>query len=249
MSTNRLRAHLAAGGSAVGGWCSSGSPAMAETLAVAGFDYVCVDAQHGFVGSDSLLPCLYAIARTGATPVVRVPSADAAWIGRALDAGAEAVIVPMVDDADTAARAVAACRYAPEGTRSYGPIRARLFLNEAPPDEVNRQVQCFVMVESASAVERVDDIAGVSGVDGIYVGPADLAVSMGLLPGSRDAGLEAAIERVRGACAAAGVVAAIHATDGAEARRRLDQGFAMATCGTDLGLFRTCVADQLKTAR
>jgi 4-hydroxy-2-oxoheptanedioate aldolase len=249
VSTNRLRERLAGGHTALGGWCSTGSPITAEILATEGFDYVCIDCQHGLAGADALLPALLAVGRTGATPVVRVPSNDAAWIGRVLDAGAEAVIVPLVDDAPSAARAAAACRYPPQGVRSYGPTRSRLFLNELPVDAVNREVQCFVMIESIDAVRQAAAICATPGIDGIYVGPADLAVSCGLAPGTSDDALEKAIESVRVACLDAGIVPAIHTSNGDEARRRIEQGFSMATVGTDAALFRLAAAQHLRAAR
>ncbi|HEX7097081.1 MAG TPA: aldolase/citrate lyase family protein [Acidimicrobiales bacterium] len=249
MSSNRLRERLARGDTAIGGWCSIGSPLTTELLATAGLDYVCIDLQHGASGSDTLVAQLLAVSRTPATPVVRVPANDAAWIGKALDLGAEAVIVPMVEDVDAAARAAAACRYPPAGVRSFGPTRARLFLNEHPTDVVNRQVQCFVMIETVLGVERAAAITATEGVDGVYVGPSDLAVSIGAAPGSADDELEKLIESVRRACIDNGVVAGIHAMDGADARRRIEQGFSMVTVGTDAGLFRAAITRAMREAR
>jgi 4-hydroxy-2-oxoheptanedioate aldolase len=251
VTTNRLRELLARGEVAFGGWCSSGSPITTEILATEGYDYVCVDLQHGVAGPDTLLPTLLAMGRTGATPVVRVATNDEAAIGRALDLGAEAIIVPMIDDPDAATRAAAACRYPPLGVRSYGPTRSRLFLNQSSTDEVDRQVQCFVMIETRAAVEQAAAICASPGIDGVYVGPADLALSYGRTPGSTgaDSDVEKAIESVRLACLDAGIVPAIHTANGVEARRRIAQGFAMATVGTDTGHFRTVVAQQLRLAR
>jgi 4-hydroxy-2-oxoheptanedioate aldolase len=233
----------------VGGWCSTGSPITAEILATEGFDYVCIDFQHGAAGPEALVATLLAVSRTEATPVVRVPANDPAWIGRALDAGAEAVIVPLVEDASVAALAAAACRYPPRGVRSYGPTRSRLFLNQLPPHEVDEQVQCFVMIETIGAVREAAAICATPGVDGIYVGPSDLAISCGFAPGSTNHDLEEAIESVRLACVDANIVAGIHTSNGNEARRRLEQGFALVTVGTDAALFRLAAAQHLSTAR
>src|SRR3546814_4328978 len=104
MSQNKLRQHFAAGGDAIGGWCTTPSAFNAEMLAVAGFDYVCVDCQHGLIGYDAMVPMLASISRTGATPVVRVPFNHTPWMGQALDAGAEIIIVPMVNNRDDAAQ-------------------------------------------------------------------------------------------------------------------------------------------------
>jgi 4-hydroxy-2-oxoheptanedioate aldolase len=229
----------------IGGWCSTGSVHVAELLDGAGFDYVCVDCQHGLSGGGAdALPALVGVRRS--TPVVRVPSNDAGWIGRALDAGAHAVIVPMVNTADEAAGAARACRYAPDGARSWGTNRSSL---RGTPRQVNALVQCLVMIESREGVEAADAICATPGVDGVYLGPADLAVSMGLAPGGADEELEKAIERVRLACGDAGIVAGIQATSGDDARRRIEQGFDMVTVATDVGLLRDALASALRTAR
>lgn len=252
MTINRLRQLLADGGRAVGGWCTTPSALNAEVLGRAGFDYVCVDCQHGLVGFDGLFPMLSAISGTGATPIVRVPFNHTPWMGQVLDAGAEAVVVPMVNRRADAEAAAAACRYAPEGVRSFGPVRAGLHLNDgATPAEVNRQVMCLVMIETVQAVEAAEEICATPGVDGVYVGPADLAISMGIQFGHEPlpkAHAEA-IAHVADACAKAGIVAGIHTGGGADARTALDSGFQMATVGTDAMLFRQAVMAHLAAAR
>lgn len=226
----------------VGGWCSSGSPLLAEMLSRAGFDYVCVDAQHGF--DADLAVALLGVRE--ATPAVRVAANDTALIGRALDAGAEIVIVPMVGDAAAAAAAAAACRYPPAGVRSFGNNRSRL---AGSPSEVNDQVRLLVMIETPDAVARAAEICAIPGVGGVYLGPADLAVGLGLPPGTDDPALDEALDEVRAACADAGVLAGIHCTSGTDARRRVDQGYDLVTVGTDVGLLRAAAADALRTAR
>jgi 4-hydroxy-2-oxoheptanedioate aldolase len=218
---------------------------VAEVLDAAGCDYVCVDCQHGLAGGGAgALPALLGVRRS--VPVVRVPSNDVRWIGRALDAGAHAVIVPMVWSAEDAARAALACRYAPDGVRSWGTNRSSL---TGTPAEVNASVSCYVMVETGAALECVDAIAATPGVDGIYLGPADLAVSMGFAPTGGDDDVEKAIERVRVACVDAGIVAGIQADGGDDARRRVEQGFDMVTVATDVALLRGALADARRTAR
>jgi 4-hydroxy-2-oxoheptanedioate aldolase len=252
VTTNRLLERWQGGQPSVGGWCVTGSPLAAELLAVEGFDYVCVDCQHGLVSYDGMVPVLQAIGRTDVTPIVRVPWNDPGDIGKALDAGAEAVVVPMVNSAEEAARAAAACRYPPEGGRSFGPVRSGLFLGAgADPVAVNRQVVCLVMIETIGAVERADEICSTPGVDGIYIGPADLAVSMGLSPSFTVPSKEHAdaIETVRLACQRAGVIAGIHTGGGDAARRYLEQGFQMTTLATDAALLRTAAGHELATAR
>lgn len=252
MTTNRLRQLLAEGGRAVGGWCTTPSPFNAEVLGRVGYDYVCVDGQHGLIGFDAMVPMLSAISGTGATPIVRVPFNHTPWMGQVFDAGAEAVVVPMVNSREDAERAAAACRYAPEGVRSFGPVRAGMHLNDgATPAEVNRQVMCLVMIETVQAVEAAEEICATPGVDGVYVGPADLAISMGVQFGHEPmpAAHADAIAHVAEVCASAGLVAGIHTGGGDGSREALASGFQMATVGTDAGIFRLAAATELAAAR
>lgn len=252
MTTNRLRQLISDGGRAVGGWCTTPSAFNAEVLGRLGYDYVCVDCQHGLIGYDAMVPLLGAISGTGATPIVRVPFNHTPWMGQVLDAGAEAIVVPMVNSREDAERAAAACRYAPEGVRSFGPVRAGMHLNHgATPAEVNRQVMCLVMIETVQAVESAEEICATPGVDGVYVGPADLAISMGVQFGHEPlpAAHADAIDHVVRVCAGAGIVAGVHTGGGADARAALDRGFQMATVSTDAGIFRQAAMTELAAAR
>jgi 4-hydroxy-2-oxoheptanedioate aldolase len=200
---------------------------------------------------DAMVPVLQAVARTQTTPVARVARNDTGEIGKVLDAGAEAVIVPMVNSRAEAELAAAACRYAPEGVRSFGPVRSGLFLGNDPTN-VNRQVACLVMIETITAVTVADAICSTPGVDGVYVGPADLAVSMGLVPSlgpTSSKEHDDAVETIRLACVRAGIMAGIHTGGGAQARVRLDQGFNMVTLATDTVLLRAAARTELAIAR
>jgi 4-hydroxy-2-oxoheptanedioate aldolase len=246
---NPLTALLDGGGSAVGSWCVTPSTLTAELLAAGAVDYVCFDCQHGLVDS-SILAALLAAVRPGVAPVVRVPGNDGAAIGKALDLGAAAVIIPMVGSAEEAARAVAACRYPPQGVRSYGPVRASLALG-GEPDDIQGHALCFVMIETPAAVERADEICGVPGLGGVYVGPADMAVGLGLRPADIPGSAEhaSAVATVREACVRAGVAPAIHTSGGADARRRLAEGFRMVSLPTDAVLLRGALERELAAAR
>src|SRR5262249_37109199 len=186
---------------------------------------------------------------TGVTPVMRVPYNHTPWPGKAFDAGAEVVIVPMVNSREEAETAVAACRYAPDGVRSFGPVRAGLLIGDDPPT-VNRTVSCFVMIESVRAVEDAASICSTPGVDGVYIGPADLAVSMSGVPAAMGSKEHAdAIEVVRQACERAGIIPGIHTGGGAQARAFGDMGFKMCSLATDAGLLRSKVVAELAAAR
>jgi 4-hydroxy-2-oxoheptanedioate aldolase len=168
-----LRAALDGERPLIGLWASIPSTLTAEATAAAGADYIVVDQQHGAVEPGALLAMLQAIAAGGAPSMVRVAANDPFVIGHALDVGAHGVIVPMVDDGAAAARAVAACRYAPEGVRSFGALRGG--------GEGARPL-CLVMIETRAGLEAVDEIAATPGLDGIYIGPSDLSLSLGLQP-------------------------------------------------------------------
>jgi 4-hydroxy-2-oxoheptanedioate aldolase len=248
--TAGLKARWSAGESTVGAWCTIPSAVPAEFLARTGFDYVGVDCQHGLPGPDALVPMLQAINSGNVPAVVRVPVGSDWWIQRALDSGAEAVIVPMVNSAQEAAAAVRQCRYPPAGERSFGPIRSELVLGTAP-DEVNSAVSCLVMIETRHGVEAAEEICATPGVDGVYIGPADLAISyrlpprLGPIPGPQ----AEAMERVRTACAANAIVAGVHAASGAQAAQYLRAGYQMVTISTDLAMMRSYARTQLRTAR
>lgn len=164
-----------------GAWLQLESPMAAEIAGRLGFDWVGIDTQHGMIGYDGMLRMLQAVAIGGAPAIVRVPSADPAAIGRALDSGAAGVIVPLVESAEQARRAVAACRYAPAGTRSWGPIRPAL-RGGYDPQDADHEVACIAMIETREGVEAVERIAAVDGLDGVLIGPSDLALSLGGSP-------------------------------------------------------------------
>jgi 4-hydroxy-2-oxoheptanedioate aldolase len=240
MSINEMKARWARQEVAFGAWCISGSPFLAETLALEGFHYVCLDMQHGLIGYETFLSCIQALARTPTTPVVRVPDVAGGLIGKVLDAGAEAIIVPMVETKAEAERAVAACRYYPEGNRSFGSIRGIRTLGR-DPTVVNREVACLVMIETAKGVANAEQICSVPGLDGVYVGPGDLALTLGLAPTLvPQPGRHAdAIATIREACQAAGIAAGIQCHSGDQAQQRADEGFTMITVCGDTHLVRS----------
>jgi 4-hydroxy-2-oxoheptanedioate aldolase len=234
---SRLRADWQAGKATFGVWCSLPSAATIEVLCVAGIRYACLDQQHGFFDDLTLVDGFRAIERCGVVPLTRVAT-NAGWmIGKALDAGAQGIIVPLVEDAADAAAAVAACRYAPRGTRSYGPTRAQLFDQPATAQGFE-DVLCFVMVETGRGLTNVDEIARTPGVDGIYIGPSDLALALGHAspPGPESPLLREPIEQIAEACRRNSIVAGIHCGDGASAGRFAGRGFQLITCFKDTTL-------------
>ena len=244
-----LAERLRNGRPVIGAWCSLDSSFPAEIASRTGFDYVCVDLQHGLAEYASLVPALQGIAAGEAAPVVRVPQNESWMIMKALDMGANGIIVPLVDSVAMATEAVEAMRYPPAGRRSYGPTRAGLVVGDPSPP-AQETTACIVMVESAAALDRVEEIAAVPGVDAIYIGPADLSLSLGLpLPGPQaNTRLEEAASRVLEATSQAGIAAGFHCTDGAAARERLAQGFQMVTVASDVMSIRRGFASELRAA-
>lgn len=235
---------------ALGAWCAIPSASTAEFAAAAGPDYICIDCQHGLVDYSALVPMLQVLSRFSTTAVVRVGGHDPAMIGKVLDAGAEAVIVPMVEDSADAARIAAACRYPPLGTRSYGPTRASLLFG-ATVTSLSDHVLCLAMIETERGLLNAEEIVATPGIDGIYVGPSDLAISLGetpapnLIPGKH----ADAVQHILDVCLAHGAIPGIHAYEGVVARGYIEMGFRMVTCAGDSRLVRDGVARELRAAR
>jgi 4-hydroxy-2-oxoheptanedioate aldolase len=251
MSSNRLRSTLVEKPTAFGVWLTLASPVAAEICSWQDPDYICVDLQHGAGYLDALVPMLTAISYGRACPVVRVLSNDPAEIGKVLDAGAEVVIVPMVNSRSDAERAVTACRYAPMGLRSNGAFRGTAFLNVAAQAAVNAEVICLAQIETVEALEQVDEIAATPGLDGLYIGPSDLALSMGGSPGFEPLPVDhsGAVERIKHAAHASGLLAGMHCYDALQARAYGAQGFDVVTVSSDAMLLRKALNEYLQIAR
>ncbi len=244
-----LRARWDAGEPAFGLWAGIPTALTAELAAYGGYDYVCVDLQHGLADETAMVSMFRGVEAAGATALARPAWNEPGLIMRALDLGAAGVIVPLVDTPVQAARAVHACRYPPRGTRSYGPVRAQLVTGSARPDDL-AAVLCVVMIETREGLANLAEIAATPDLDGIYIGPADLSLALGLAPGSiGDPALEEAIADVRSACRANGLIAGMHCDNGGAARQRAAEGFELITVGVDTGLFRMVLSAQLATAR
>lgn len=237
-------------GDAVGGWLQLPSPAVAEIVGSTGFDSVCVDTQHGLIGDDSVLGMLQALTAAGTRSLVRVPGHGPEAIGRALDRGADGVIVPLVDTAEQAAAAVAACRFPPAGTRSFGPVR---------PSWLGRDPlaggRCVVMVETVAAVANLEEILAVEGLDAVFIGPSDLALAYGLpLSAQAPDAPEAAhygelIEGITARCAAAGVPVGIYCDSPAHARRFRALGCTFTMLAAEQAILRAACSDWLAQTR
>lgn len=243
-----LREKWAAGQETLGFWLSLPNFVSAEITGRIPIDYVCVDSQHGVNDYLMTATMIAAIELGGGTPIVRVPWNEPGIIGKSLDAGAHGVIVPMVNTREQAEAVVRSCRYAPAGSRSWGPVLAGM----RHPDNrawADATVACIPMIETTEAIANLDDILAVPGVDAIYVGPADLSVSLGLGPYSNDGDpvFDDALATIVAACRRHGVVPGIHATGPLTPRRR-EQGFRMITVTSDALAIRAGYASELAAA-
>jgi 4-hydroxy-2-oxoheptanedioate aldolase len=245
---NPLLAKWRAGQSTLGLWCSTASPAQAEYVATVNTDFILWDQQHGLVTDADLASCFRAVLGTSVAPLARVAANDLTLIGRALDAGAFGVVVPLVNSAAEARLAARACRYPPDGERSFGPNRIGLVMGGYNPKKLG-EVACIVMVETAAGLANVEEIAATPGVDAILIGPSDLAIGLGLAPDDRSAKHAAAVRRIVDTCKARGIAAGIVLGDGATARKHLDLGFQFINVATDLGLLTGGLAHELAVAR
>lgn len=236
MRPNLIRQRLAKNEIIINGWLSIGSSYSAEGMGHAGYHSVTVDLQHGMLGFDTALPMLQAISATPATPMARVPELNEAQIIRVLDAGAYGVICPMISTADEAAKFVSACRYPPHGSRSFGPSRGLLYGGSDYVEHANATVMALPMVETEEALDNIDDIVQTPGVDMIYVGPNDLAYSLGGSSGGQnEARVDKAIAHICQRASQYGIPTGIFCAHAGEASERLRQGFNLVTPGNDFG--------------
>jgi 4-hydroxy-2-oxoheptanedioate aldolase len=234
-----------------GAWAVLPTGFSAELMCMDGVDYVCIDQQHGLIDYSTSVEMLRAIEARGVVGMTRVPANEAWMIGKALDSGMQGVVVPMVETAEEAAHAVRSCRYTPNGHRSFGPARASMVMDSRDVAVVGDEVLCFVMVETRKGVENIDAICATPGLDGIYVGPADLALGLGLKPDldKKEPEHAAAVERILAACRAHGIVAGIQCGNGKSANRYAGMGFRFITFVKDTAVIPAAVEKELLAAR
>ncbi len=216
------------------GYCKIPDAYAAEIYAMQGWDSVTLDMQHGLIGYQAAVAMLHAIARAGVLPMVRVPWLEPSIIMRLLDAGALGITCPMVNTAEDARRLVQYCNYAPQGVRSFGPVRARLLYGADYVKNANRMVSVLAMIETTEALANLDDILSVAGLDGIYIGAMDLALSMGKsTEGPVDPAVAGEIENMLQQCIKRGLVAGIIARNAEQARQFIKRGFRFITLASD----------------
>jgi 4-hydroxy-2-oxoheptanedioate aldolase len=238
MRENRLRTMWKEDRAAVNGWLAIPNGFSAETMAHQGWDTLTIDLQHGVVDYQAMVSMLQAVSTTDTVPLVRVPWLEPGILMKTLDAGAYGVICPMVNTREDAQRLVAYTHYAPRGTRSFGPVRALLYGGADYPQHANDTIVVFAMIETAQALDNLDDILSVEGLDAIYIGPSDLSLSLGCTPTMDDVDPKAAqaIDHILERAKHHGVVAGIHNSGPESALRRIAKGFRLVTVSSDARL-------------
>jgi len=253
MKPNKLRQQWQSGKPVLNGWCSIGNAFSAEIMAAQGYDSITVDMQHGALDYSSLLPMLQAMRASEAVLMARVPWLDPAQIMKALDAGAEGIICPMVNSREDAEEFVSYMRYPPLGQRSFGPTRASI----AMPGygvEANQEVLALAMIETADGVANLESIAATPGLDGIYVGPSDLTLGTqaGRLAPALDRQEPEMIElikRIATVCKQQGIQPCLHCATPEYARQAIDWGYQLTTVSGDSRLLAAAAAESVNTFR
>ena len=238
MRENRLRTLWRDDRAAVNGWLAIGNSFSAETMAHQGWDTLTIDLQHGVIDYQTMVTMLQAISTTPTVPIVRVPWLEPGIIMKSLDAGAYGLICPMVNTREDAQKFVAWTHYAPRGTRSFGPVRALLYGGADYPQHANDTIVRFAMIETAQALDNLDAIMSVEGLDAIYIGPSDLSLALGCRPvfDDVDPPVAQAIDHILERATAHGLKAGVHNGVAEGALARIAKGFRFVTIGSDARL-------------
>jgi 4-hydroxy-2-oxoheptanedioate aldolase len=241
MRPNHLQSLWRQGGAALNGWLSMPNSFAAETMAHQGWDSLTVDMQHGLIDYQAMVGMLQAISTTDVVPLVRVPWLEPGILMKTLDAGAYGVICPMVNTRADAQNLVAWTSYAPRGTRSFGPIRALLYGGADYPTHANDAIVRFAMIETAQALDNLDAILSVEGLDAVYIGPSDLSLSLGCRPLFDDVEpkVQQAIDHILARAKSHGLIAGIHNGALHSTLARREQGFQFLTAASDVKLMAT----------
>lgn len=251
MRPNLTRQRLHDNQPAFGTMCNAASPLVAETLGHSGYDFVIIDLQHGENNLENAQVMFQALGNTPATPVVRVAAGLPVYIQRALDMGAYGVIVPLVNNRQDAEAVVASVRYAPEGNRSWGPARGLLYGGADYFAQSAQTLLTFVMIESAEGLRNAEEILSVPGVDGVFVGPMDLGISLGFSPNTPKLAteVEEAIARIAATAKQCGKFAGIQTSSTEEAQRRVAEGFRFVSVLADTRMMRVSATETLVALR
>jgi 4-hydroxy-2-oxoheptanedioate aldolase len=239
------------GNCVLNGWLSMANSFSAEVMANLGWDSLCIDIQHGMMGYETAVLMLQAISTTKVTPIVRVPWNDPAIIMKCLDAGAYGVICPMINTREDAEHFVQACHYPPLGYRSSGPTRAAIYGGKDYRSKANETIVTFAMIETAQALSNLDDILSTPGLDAVYIGPSDLALSLGVSGGlvPTSSAVINAIDKILTACKRHQIRAGVHCGSADNAKDMMAKGFDFVTVLTDLMILSEATASLIAAVK
>lgn len=254
-NTFTLARRLRAGETLFSGWCGLPYPLVAEYIGREGFDAVTLDSQHGLWDTASLISTVASVRQSGAAPVVRVPVGDFALVSRVLDVGTEGIIAPMINTAADARALAAAAKLPPLGERSWGPHRAMTFAGITDQQiylrEANDQIVTFAMIETRTALDNLDAIVETPGIDGLFLGPADLSIALSngahVDPHAPD--VERALDRIVATVVKAGKIPAAHCHTPERALALAKRGMRFLTLASDLNYIRAGASAALKVVR
>jgi 2-dehydro-3-deoxyglucarate aldolase/4-hydroxy-2-oxoheptanedioate aldolase len=248
--SNLFRDRLLRGDRLVGTILSLPTPELAEIASEAGFDWLFLDMEHGPIGPEALIHLIQAV-RGLCAPVVRVPENEEMWIKKSLDAGATGVIIPRVNTAGEAARAVHWSKYPPEGGRGVGFARANLYGTrfQEHVETANQRTAVIVQIEHIEAVRNIGEILAVPGIDALFIGPYDLSASLGKPGRVQDNDVREALSVVRAACSRKNMPIGIFAADIAGSAKALTEGYTLVCCGVDVALFSSAAAEIVRALK
>lgn len=251
MTVPSVREIWESGGKCINGWCAMPSSVTAEIVARQPFDTLTIDLQHGLVDYQMALTMLQAMGVSRVPKLARARWNDPGLIMALLDAGFTGIICPMINTREEAEAFVSACHYAPRGSRSFGPTRASMAYGPDYQKEATTRIATLAMIETRESLANLDDILTVDRLDAVYIGPSDLAISMGYPPSLEDIApeVEDAIATIRDKAQAAGRFAGIHTGNSTVAAAKLNDGFNLVSLSTDTKIFSTAVAEVLRKAR
>lgn len=251
MRENKIRTIWQNGGAAVNGWLAIPNSFATEVMAHQGWDSLTIDMQHGMVDYHDALGMLQAISTTDTVPIVRVPFLEPGIIMKSLDAGAYGIICPLINTRADAEALVSYARYAPQGGRSFGPNRALIYGGPDYAQKANETIFVMAMLETQQAMDNLDAILTVPGLDAIYIGPSDLGLSLGGTPkpDQTDPKIVAAIEQILNASKKHNVVPGIHCGSPSYAKQMIDKGFQFVTILSDQRLLAAAAKEAVAACR
>ncbi len=244
---NKIKSKWSINEKVINSWLSIPSSFSAEIIASIGFDSVTIDMQHGMIDFQTSLSMLQSISAFDVTPLIRIPSNEPGIIMKSLDAGAQGLICPMINDSNECESFVRSCKYAPQGNRSFGPSRARIHVDGDYFNQANNNILTFAMIETKQGVDNLDSILSVEGLDAIYIGPSDLSISLGVHPleAFKSSKSEEVIKYILHNAQSKNIKAGIHCPNGSVAYNQLKLGFDFATISADAVLLSNAVKSEL----